>query len=207
MIPATLSVVLQTARTYLNDDNGTTWTDQILIPKAQESFRELQNKLWVAGAQIVRGQNAVARHIVAGAVPTVYTQFDMQSPIAMYEAAWPTALPWIPMTEINYFPADFVPGITITYWSWQEEVLYVAPCNVDRSVILNYRLIMPVPTVAGSSLTVPFAELYMGARTAAIAAGSVGNAEVFAAMSAKAKENLGKVITANRGQSKPSLRP
>jgi len=204
---AQLSNVLTTARSYLNDDNATTWTDQILIPKAQEAFREVQNKLWTVGAQICRAQS-IAFAIAPNVNPTDITALfsDMQSPISIQETSSPATI-WTPMTEATYFPADYPATNFLTYWSWQEERLLLAPCTANRVIVVNYRRVLPLPTVSGSQLFIPFAELYMGARTAAIAAGSVGNADVFTAMSAKAKENLGKVIAANRGQQKPSMRP
>jgi hypothetical protein len=49
--------------------------------------------------------------------------------------------------------------------------------------------------------------MYLGARGAAIAAGSVGNAQAAATLDAIAKENFGMVVTANRGQQKPINKP
>jgi hypothetical protein len=50
-----LSTVLGAARAYLNDTNATVWTDQVLIPLAQEAHRELQSELWLVGSPLVRG--------------------------------------------------------------------------------------------------------------------------------------------------------
>jgi hypothetical protein len=209
----TLSVVLNLARSYLNDDNSTTWTDVVLIPKAQEAWRELCNKLWTAGCGIMRTRQdpGAAVLVSASGTATDVTNFvaasnAMQNPIAMWENTNPVSQ-WIPMTEIFNLPTNYAPVATMIYWCWRQERLIVAPCLSDRNVIASYRPIISLPKTSSDIIYVPFAELYMGARTAAIAAGAVGNAKVFAALSAKAKTNLAMVILANRGQQKPSSKP
>lgn len=214
-----LTSVLSAARTYLNDDNATIWTDQLLVPKAQIAFKEVVDALLVAGTQMFSSKQLSPFVVPISAVPTVflpnplYLNFDILAPISVFESANPATYPYIPVTEVAYFPLDYIAGPTINYWTWQNEKVILAPCTASRTVILRYKThgyvgaIGGGPSSSGQGLSIPFAELYMGARTAAIAAGSVGNAEVFAAMSAKAKENLARVVASNRGQQKPSNKP
>src|SRR6516165_1065515 len=54
-----LGDVLYRARTYLNDDDGSNWPDQRLIPKAQQAFEELEAELYLAGIPIINSQNAI----------------------------------------------------------------------------------------------------------------------------------------------------
>lgn len=203
-----MSQVLTTARTYLNDDNATQFPDQTLIPKIQEAHRELQEELWVVGSPLVRGQTQVnysAGATTLGAMPT-----DFLCPTALFEnqAGVPVSFPgWTPMTEAFYIPLGYTQTNQLNWWVWQQEVINVAGANQNRAVVIQYRRQISIPILATDVIGILFGESYLAARAAAISAGTVGNAEVYAAMTALAKENLGKVIAANRGQQKPSMKP
>src|SRR6266404_2976067 len=93
-----MSQVLATARTLLNDDNATTFTDFVLIPKIQEAHRELQNELWVCGSPIVRSDFLAALPIAA---ITFAPPADMLAPTEVFESDSP-ATTWFPMTEQIY---------------------------------------------------------------------------------------------------------
>lgn len=205
---APLSTVLATARTYLNDDNIITWPDQTLIPKAQEAHRELQTELWVIGSGLVRKTSNIIT------VPLGTTNLheinlqpeDLLTPTAIYEAST-VAEDWLPMTEQAYFPPGLQPTTSLVFWQWLDEEIKFVGCTQARRIIIHYRRLIPIPTSATDVIGILFAESYLAARTAAIAAGSVGNADAYAAMTALAKENLAKLIAANRGQQKTGIRP
>lgn len=204
-----MSQVLTTARTYLNDDNATQFPDQVLIPKVQEAHRELQEELWVVGSPLVRGQTAVLAYVAAAtALPTLPP--DFLCPTAMFEnaAGSTVATPnWLPMTEAFYIPMGAAQGLTLDWWSWQQELVVLRGASANRAVIVQYRRQIPIPVLSTDVIGILFGESYLAARAAGMAAGTLGNAEALAAMTALSKENLAKVITANRGQQKPLLRP
>ena len=208
----TLASILNIARDYLNDNNATTWTDPQLIPKSQEAFRELTNKLATSGSPAMRAVSQEfgqpGTQVLASLVPNDFTAFvpGMQNPIAVWDSTDP-ATTWIPLTETFNIPSDYVPQPTTVYWSWKQEALLLAPASANRRVNVIYRPKLDIPTTGASVIFIPFADLYMGARTAAIAAGSVGNQKLFETMSTKAKQNLTAVIAANRGQQKPIIKP
>ena len=207
-----MSQVLATARTYLNDDNAIQFPDPVLIPKIQEAHRELQEDLWVVGSPLVRGQTAVLTYTTPATNLTtaMAAVTDFLCPTALYEnAAGSTIVQagWAPMTEAFYIPLGTAMAATLGWWSWQQEVIIVAGATVNRSVIVQYRRQITIPVVATDPIGILFGESYLAARAAAIAAGTVGNAEVYAAMTALAKENVGKVISANRGQQKSPMKP
>src|SRR5271169_2776811 len=201
-----MSQVLTTSRTYLNDENATQFTDPVLIPKIQEAHRELQEELWVCGSPVVRGFSIVA--YAAGTTITGPT--DMLCPTILFEnatAAISTDTGWTPMTECFFLPLGVAKAATLGYWAWQQEVIQVIGATVARAVGIQYRRQVLIPSLATDLIGILFGESYLAARAAAMAAGSVGNAEVYAALSALAKENLAKVISANRGQQKPMIKP
>lgn len=203
-----MSQVLTTARTYLNDDNATQFPDPVLIPKVQEAHRELQEELWIVGSPLVRGQALEGYN--AGATALAATPPDMLCPTALFEnnqgstAASPN---WLPMTEAFYIPLGTAQGPNLNWWSWQQEQIVLGGATQNRAVILQYRRLITIPVMATDLIGILFGESYLAARAAAMAAGTLGNATVYEAVTALAKENLGKVISANRGQQKPSLKP
>ena len=54
----TAFVALQSARTYLNDINGVTWTDSVLMPILQEAHRELVQELDLNGVGVLKQQTS-----------------------------------------------------------------------------------------------------------------------------------------------------
>jgi len=204
-----MSQVLATARTYLNDDNATQFPDAVLIPKVQEAHRELQEELWVAGSPNVRNTGIVA--YTAAAVTIPYTSLtDLLCPFLLFENASGSTVNtagWTPMTEVYNLPLGQTQSTTLGYWCWQKEVILCVGSSANRAVNIQYRSLITIPVLVTDLIGILFGESYLAARSAAIAAGTLGNADVYTAMTALAKENLLKVITANRGQQKPQLRP
>jgi hypothetical protein len=205
-----MSQVLTTARTYLNDDNAIQFPDPVIIPKVQEAHRELQEELWVAGSPNVRGQTSVltvlngVKTLNQTSTPALPT--DFLCPTAMFESAASTG-PFAPMTEAFYIPLGYTPVATLSWWSWQQENIVLGGASGTVYVIAQYRHLITIPVLSTDLIGILFGESYLAARAAAIVAGAVGNKEVYAAMTALAKENLAKVLTANRGQQKPLLKP
>lgn len=199
---AILDQALKSARTYLNDDNGTVWTDAALIPKAQEAHRELQATLWTAGSPSVRAVSAPITIPLGTVALGALTPTDLVTPIFLYEAS--TILEdWVSMTEVMFFPRPVVQGLTLIYWSWQNEQILFVGATADRRIVVQYRKLITIPSAIGDPIGITFGELYIAPRTAAIAVGSVGNKESYDVMTALANENLAKVILSNRGLQKP----
>lgn len=67
---AQLSVALAMARGFLNDVNGTVWSDANLIPYLQQAHYELQTDLWICGSPIVRGVSG-SMFVPSGADPNI----------------------------------------------------------------------------------------------------------------------------------------
>jgi hypothetical protein len=203
---ALASVALATARTLLNDDNATVWTDPILMPKLQEAHRELQTDLWLVGSPVVREVTAPIL-VPAGATDLGANQpQDLVAPTALKEAESAGGA-WVDMTEVSYIPFDVAKTGKLVYWAWRGEKILFLGSTANRYVVVFYRKLITIPTAATDPIGIIFGELYLGARTAALAAGSVGNKDVYDAVTALAKANFEKVVAANRGQQKPIYKP
>lgn len=205
-----LSQVLTTARTYLNDDNSVMFPDPVLIPKIQEAHRELQTELWVNGSPIVRAQTA-AMTIPINANPTnlntlapVGFPTDFLLATALFESSAGT---YIPITEVIYFPVGYTALADIRMWSSQEDNVILAPCTASKTVIMQYRRSITIPSIATDAIGILFGEIYLAARGAGIAAGSVGNKAAHDELTALAKNNFAKLLLSNRGQQKAMVSP
>lgn len=114
---------------------------------------------------------------------------------------------WIPLTEQYFLTLGYAIGPVLTYWSWQEEELLFSGSSVNRYVNFQYRRQIPIPAASTDEIGITYGEMYLGARGAAIAAGSVGNAPVAAILDGIAEKNFDMVLLANRGQQKPINKP
>lgn len=203
---ANLSVALAAARTWLNDDAGATWTDAALIPKCQEAHRELQVKLWQVGSPVVRKEAAAAS--VAALATTIANPSDMLTPFRLQEYAntVETRADAVDMTECIFLPNRAI-AATLIDWCWKEEVIQFVGASAARKVIIYYRKSITLPAATGDAIGILFGELYISARAAAIAHGSVGNKDAYEALSIVAEKNFNQVVAAQRGQQTPPMRP
>jgi hypothetical protein len=202
------SVVLNTARTLLNDDGSTLWTDVVLFPKLAQAHRELQTKLRFSAAPVMRAIS-VDIAVTTGAV-TITNPADMMEPIRLWERAgsggtvadYATGL----MTESDPLP-DRAALATLVNWQWSvasPEVINFVAASADRKVKLLYWRSLAIPTLNTDAIGFINGELYLAPRIAAIAASSVGNAAVAGWASGLADGSLGEVILSNRGRLKPA---
>lgn len=199
------SVALAHARTLLNDDAAATWSDAALMPMLQVAHQELQTALWEVGSPVVREESSLLG-VIAHAAAITTPPTDMIAPLKLYEYTDGSALVG-EMTEVFYLPKGISEGHFLVYWCWRNEAISFLGADLATKVVVQYRKLITVPTLVTSELGMVFAELYCGPRVAALAAGSVGNAEVLKAASDMATENFAKILAANRGQQKPSNRP
>lgn len=204
---ALLSVALDTARTLLNDDIKAVWSDAALIPKAQEAHRELQAKLWDAGSPIVRARSD-ALAVAANAIVLTTPPADLLVPFKLMEYAdsVETIADAVEMTEVFYLPT-VAKATTLKYWAWRGEAIEFVGCTAARKVILFYRKLITIPAAAGDAIGITFGELFIAAKAAALAHGSLGNIEAAGYMSQKAEDGFAQVLSAQRGQQKPQSRP
>lgn len=205
MAAVTASVALDTARTLLNDDAGSIFTDAVLMPKLQEAFRQMEAALRL-NAQSIMIRNVV-NTVNAGIALLSIT--DINEPIKLWEKA--TAATddlYTPMTEYDPLPND-VTASTLRYWQWDGTQVNFIAASANRSVKTRYWRVLTEPTVAGSSLVLINAEYYLGPMTASIMAGSLGEDDQMTTLAAFAGTVLKMVIDANSGRAAPpeSSRP
>jgi len=198
------STVFATARTLLNDDGNSLWTDAVLLPKLVEAFRELQAKLKLSAAPVMRSE--VAQNIAPG-VTTLVLPTDLNAPIRLWEKAVPDpATFYIPMTEQDPLP-NVAQGVDLVYWQWYQQAVNLIGSTATRTVKMQYWRTIPDPTGSGSDLVFNQGELFLAPRTAGLAAGSVGEDDAMQKWSDIGNASLNDVIMANRGRVSQTDRP
>ena len=192
------SVVLATARTLLNDDAATNWTDAALIPKLQQAHKELQIKLRRAAAPVMKKRytETLAANATAFATPPG----DLEAPIQLWETSASGGVDtYALMTEADPLP-NVLPTTTMIWWSWSNEVVTFIGSSAIRKILMLYWRSLALPQVNTDSIGFINGELYLAPRTAAIAAGAVGQAAEMTALSQMADTSLTEVILSNRGR-------
>ena len=193
-----LSVVLGTARTLLNDDAATNWTDAALIPKAQQAHKELQIKLRRAAAPLMK--NTYIETIVSPLTIFATPPADLIAPIQLWEKGPLDAVTLYQlMTESDPLPNVAV-AATMVWWAWVEEVVTFIGASANRTVKMLYWRSLPLPAANTDPIGFLNGELYLAPRTAALAAGSVGQAAEMTALASLADSSLTEVILSNRGR-------
>ena len=117
---------------------------------------------------------------------------------------------YVLMTEQFPLP-NVLEASTLIYWAWDTETIKFIGASAQRSVKVLYWKSLTIPTVNTSYILFINGELYLAPRTAALAAGSIGQKEVYLAMAAEAEAKLTEVVLVNRGRVTPtqgvSMRP
>jgi hypothetical protein len=171
---ALASDAIRSARIYLNDINGITWSDSILMPLLQEAYSELMQELDLNQLGVLKYQTCPilvpAGHFNLGTdQPT-----NILDPISMMEKT-------PGMDDEDYqemILVDYLPEVDQTdrlvYWAWRREVIMFVGATVDRTVILRYKGSLPVPNLLTDPIGITFGQTFLGPRVASLAYDSIG---------------------------------
>lgn len=202
---ANLSVALVTAQSLLNDSAKKLWTDALLIPFAQEAHRELQVALAEAGVAYIRKWTAAIA--VAANATSLNLPADLIEPIDLQErVAGGTEADWVDVTQSDPLPS-LAKGTTLGFWNWYNYSVVFIGATENREVRVFHKALITVPAAAGDSIGYTWGELYIGPRTASLAAGSIGNNTFSDKYRDEAVAKLEKVIGSNRDKHTPLVRP
>ena len=196
---ANASVALAQARTLLNDDLATVWTDTVLLKKLEIAHQELQSLLWNSGSPAVRGESALISVTAAATDLGANQPADLLAPYRLVEYTDAGITP-LEMTEVFSIPVGIAQTTTLIYWAWKEEKIVFLGSTANRKIKIFYRKLITIPIDGTKAIGLLFGELYLGPRIAALAAGSVGNFEVMNALTNMANSSFARVLEANRGQ-------
>lgn len=205
MAAVTASVVFTTARTLLNDDAGTLFTDAVLLPKLVQAYRQMMADLRINAQDllITTGFSTVA------AGTALLTFSDINEPIILWEKLSSDGVDkFVKMTEYDPLP-NALSSTTLKYWQWDGAQMNFIAATTNRTVKAQYWRVIPEPTSGASSLYFINAEYYLAPVTAGIMAGVLGEAEQMETLIAQGVTTLKMIVDANRGRQVPpgSSRP
>ncbi len=185
--------VLDSARTYLDDDDRSSWPDQKLLPKLQEAHRELALKLILCGVPVTNELSTVITvpadtvdgHNVDLSLVTGYPT-DIIEPIWLKERAiGQQNQDFVDMTEVDFLP-NLQKSTELIWWCWQQEKVFLLGALNDVQVILRYRRGLPTPVTVNDAIGVLYGELFLSRRVASMAMESIGNSARATSLNAEA---------------------
>ncbi len=162
------------ARAYLNDINGTTWTDPVLMSFLQIAHSELVQRLELNRTGVMKVQSPIIT-VPRGSVTLGYSQpSNIINPISMMEGqVGDDPDNFEDMVKVTFIP--FIDQDTeLTYWAWIGQNITFLGSTQDRDVILRYDGALQVPQRLTDQLGCIFAENYIGPRIVALAFTAIG---------------------------------
>jgi hypothetical protein len=188
-----VSEVLLDAAALLNDipqANG--WSNDVLLPHFRKAFKELVKKYETTGAPILN-EVSVLTTVTAGTT-SLSTITDIRIPLTLWERASGSSDTFTLMEETTWEP-ETDQSTELLYWSWREGAIVFLGATTNRQVKLKYIKTVEAPASYNSTLVFPEADVFLAARTAAIAAAlSGGNLERAKALNDDAKEAMDELL-------------
>lgn len=168
------NVAIKSARIYLNDINGTQWSDAVLMPILQEAFGELIQDLDLNSVGVLKFQTPVIT-VPLGALNLSTNQpTNILEPISMQERNPGEDTDFFQdMIKVNFLPEEDQDQ-NLTFWSWTGEIISFIGATQIKEVILRYKGSLVVPQLLTDSIGVIYGERFLGPRIAALAFDSIG---------------------------------
>lgn len=181
-----VSEILADAAALLNDFSRSLWVDEVLFPYYKKAHKEIILAYENNGSPILNEVSAIVT-VLAGSI-TITSITDIRTPITLSERAPNTDDLFVSMSEATWEP-ETKQTSELRFWTWRESTIKLVGATVDREVKLNYIKTVDVPISVNSTVVIPEAELFLAARTAALAAAlGGGNFERASALASDAED-------------------
>lgn len=202
-IVATASTAMKLARTHLNDEQGSLWSDFKLFPKVQAAYREMMNELEVNDIPLL---NAVTAVLTVPAQTVDDNNLDMSTvsgyPTDILEPIWmkERAVGQMNADFVDMTKVDFIPNITLgtelIWWCWIDDTIMLRGALNSTQVQIRYKRYIQPPNFINDSLIVPLSETFLGPEAAYMAMISTPNFNEKSADALKslAERNLDNIV-------------
>lgn len=195
-ISDTVDDVLNQAReVYLNDIEGVTYTDNVLLPYVKAVYSQYQSELEVNGLQFI---NSIKNISVTAGTTILITPADFMYPISLQErdSGSTDNSAFMEMEQREWEPSRQQTN-TLGQWVFRNGEVRFLGSTADREVKLYYQSIFP-SLLDGSSLVKGNCITFLAARTAAMAFLFLAQNETLAQVAEDvAKAELEKIIRVN----------
>jgi len=162
------------ARTYLNDINGTTWGDPILMSFLQLAHNELVQKLEMNRTGVMKIQSSPITVPALALTLGSNQPTNIINPISMVEGAvGDDPDNFEDMVKVTFIPFEDQTEYLV-YWAWNGQVITFLGATQPRSVVLRYDGALTTPQLLTDQLGCIFAENYIGPRIASLAFTAAG---------------------------------
>jgi hypothetical protein len=165
---------IRSARIHLNDINGITWSDVVLMPILQEAHAELVQELERFSLPVILNQSSIIL-VTAGSLNLGVNQpANLVDPISMMERIPGSTLDdFEDMVKVTFLPLENQTQ-ELNYWAWIGENIQFLGALSNREVLLRYQGSVTTPQLTTDPLGFIFAERYIGPRIASIAKFAIG---------------------------------
>lgn len=164
----TVQHAFKTARMLLNDINGITWSDHLLIPLMQQAHTELVQELELNSHGVVTYET-IPIYVPANTQTMPNLPANIVNPESMMERVPRTSRDsFVDMMRVTYIP-QVNPEMQLHFWAWMQDEIRFVGATQDREVILRYKGLIVTPEVLTDPLGCIHAETYIGPRIAALA--------------------------------------
>ncbi len=209
------SDILDEARdVYLNDPLEKLYTDQVLLPLLKKAYRDLQQQLIDNGVSVSREKSSAltlaANTLTISSASSPALPTDLLYPIKLDEKFSGEAdTAYVPMREESWEP-DATQSDRLVYWTWRENEIKLV--GSTGTVLVRIKYWKSLSAIADANSTIPIldSEGFLAARTAALAAFTIGNSDSKASAISQEADSLLETLlsTAVKGrQDMPIRRP
>lgn len=172
-MPDFVSDVADEARPLLNDADVQLYTDAVLLPYIKKAYDEITKELILREIQPIRELSANIQILSSTPNPVINNiQIpDLFVPIALKEST--NQSDWTPMIMQDWEP-DSQKDSLLRFWAWRGDEIKLLGATADTYVQVRYYRTLAVITDANSPINLTGSKTYLAARSAAIAAMSIG---------------------------------
>jgi hypothetical protein len=188
---ATAGVALDLARALMNDPNGVLWSDALLLPFLNASYRSLQEELATSGVSVMKTQadldlplTTLNGATIAPNPPQIGDDTDPALPsdcivpYTLEERATGSSDLFVPMERITGTMPNFDPASRLWIWQWESDRIRLVGATQAVTVRIHYERSLPQLTRASDGLQIPNVTRPLAYEVAALAARSRGAREL-----------------------------
>lgn len=169
-------VITEAQLVYLNDSAGANFPSTVLLPILAKACRDLETELQSNGVSELKELTSALTVPINSPTLNGVSGFpaDVLSPIELLERqAGGSIDQYTPMRQLTWEPT-IIADSTIKYWDYREGEIKLNLATAVREVLLRYVKAFIVITSVNTVIPIVQAQGYLSARTAAIAALTIG---------------------------------
>ncbi len=198
----TLSSVTTLDRTLLDDDQADVYTDTVLLPSVNASYRWLQRKLAENGVSVLSDTVVLSPDLTAvtgtkvGSSTSPALPTDLLVPWQLKEKAAGTTDQFSDMRQVNDLPEQDQ-GTQLLYWEWRAGEIRFLGATGAVTLKLKYEKVLPNLSTPSSVIGITSGVDAIAYKSASIVSRARGQAQYSKDLAQAANEELDDLINLN----------